>query len=130
MDPAVSVIAKARLQTLVGITFFDTFNTRATLATPYTSIEQDYSTTQRITLGQPARYRELGSFVVVIGVQSGLGLTQATTISEQVRNLFFEYISGLFSVLSVGSIIAVAPDDGNYFQVKVPVEYQFDFFKP
>lgn len=133
-DPAVIAIAKARLLGgLTGVAFLQTLNERSTLATAsdrkYTSLEHNFSETERITLGQPAMYRESGSFYVVCQTPAGRGVVLANTLAETVRGLFFEYAVDHFRVLAAKSATIFEPDDGNWFTAKVPIEYQFDFFK-
>lgn len=74
-------------------------------------------------------YRERGLLHVNVNVRSGIGDTSARTLAETVRDLFHNYAVGHLRVESVDSAYAVNPDDGNFFQIKVPVHYQYDFFK-
>lgn len=128
-DPAVIAIFEARLGTL-ATPFVDTLNKRpASLPDEYTSLDRDFSSVERVTIGQPSQWRELGSLTVVVNVRAGTGSEGAGTIGELARDLFFDYSSGHFFVTSVGSGAVLDPDDGGYFQLRFPVQYQFDFFK-
>jgi hypothetical protein len=132
-DPAVESLTKARLATLAGITILETLNARPAvptdLARKYLSIEHDHCDVQRITLGQPAQYRESGSLFVVCQTASGSGQAAANALAEAVRGLFFEYATNHFRVLAVKSAIVFEVDNGNFFALRVPIQYQFDFFK-
>lgn len=129
-DPLV-IAAFEVLLTAAPIPYVDTLNLRpATLPDQYVSLERDHSTVIRVTLGLPAMFRENGVLSILVSVRSGYGSTSAGGLAEQVRDLFHDCTVGHFRVLSVGSAFVISPDDGNYFQLKIPVEYEFDFFKP
>lgn len=133
-DPTVVAIVKARLLTLSGITFLETLNARPNLPTSidrkFITIEADYADVDRITLGQPAMYREIGGLYVVCQTASGKGLTVANALAEMARGLFFDYAVGYFRVTAAKAAVSFENDDGNWFTLKVPVQYVFDFFKP
>jgi hypothetical protein len=128
-DPVVIGIFETRLDAL-DVEYLDTLNKRPSqLPDQYISLERDFSSVERITIGQPSMWRELGSLTVVVNVRSGTGSATAATIGELARNLFFDYKQGHLYVITVGSGTVLDPDDGGFFQMKFPVQYQFDFFK-
>lgn len=134
-DPAVVSIVKARLSaSITGLSILDTINARPPLPSDverkFVSIEHNHADVQRITLGQPAQYREAGGIYVVCQTAAGKGTAVANTLAETVRGLFFEYALDHFRVLAAKSALVFENDDGNFFTLKVPVEYEFDFFKP
>lgn len=128
-DPVVTDAFASRLGTL-STPYVDTLNARpATLPNIYTSIEVENSVVDRITIGSPAMFRESGTIAVKVNVRSGGGDSSAETLAETVRDLFHNYAVGHFRVETVGSAVPLSPDEGNYFQLRVPVVYQYDFFK-
>lgn len=128
-DPIVIAAFRARLETLTT-PFVQTLNERpSSLPTLYTSLERDYCEVERITLGVPSQFRETGTLTVVVAQRSGLGYTAAETLAEEVRALFHNYSLVHLQVLTVGSPTVFEADEGNYFLMKVPVRYMFDFFK-
>ena len=130
-DPIVTTIFKTRLGSLADVPCIDVLNVRpATLPDVFTSVERDHSTTSRITLGTPTQFREEGVINVVVHVRAGQGSAAAEALTEQVRDLFHNYSVGNLQVYTVDSGVVISPDDGNFFELKVPVGYMFDFFKP
>jgi hypothetical protein len=132
-DPTVVSIVEARLVPgLDPVTepYITVLNTRPPgLPNVHVSIERDYSSVDRVTLGRPAQFRETGSITVVVNVRAGIGDYDASILSEKIRNLFHNYYLEHFRVTVVGSAAVFDPDDGNFFQTKIPVQYEFDFFK-
>lgn len=128
-DPAVVAIIRARLETL-STPFVQTLNARPTsLPNVYTSIDRDYCEVSRVTLGSPAMFREIGSISPVAHVRSGTGYDSLDTLAIEIRDLFHNYDLLHFRVTTVGSPITFEPDEGNFLQMRIPVFYQFDFFK-
>lgn len=114
----------------VSVPLIETLNVRApSMPDKFVTLERDYSTTSRITLGVPTQFREEGIVNIVVHVRSGIGADAADILAEQVRDLFHNFSVGYLQVLTVGSAVFVNPDDGNFFELKVPVDYIFDFFK-
>lgn len=132
-DPVVIDIFRNRLSTLPSspmVPYIDTLNVRpASLPDTFIGLERDISSVARVNIGRPAQFREIGTLLVVVSVRAGAGIEAAADISEMVRDAFHDYALLHFQVLVVDSATPVAPDDGSYFQFKVPVQYQFDFFK-
>jgi len=113
-----------------SIPFIQTVNTRVAGALPaeWTTLEFENTRTERITIGQTnILYRETGTFNVVIHVRSGIGLSRANILASEIGVLFRDYAVGYLRVVSVQSGTIFQPDEGNFFQVRVPVDYQFDF---
>lgn len=130
-DTAVVQLFEARLELgSPSIPFLQTLNERpSALANVWTSIEQDHSNVERIGLGVPSAFREIGSIIVVIHVRAGTGVDAARSYVDAIRDMFHNYAVDHFRVTTVGSEFTVDPDDGSFFQLKFPVEYNFDFFK-
>lgn len=132
-DPVVVTIIKARLAAVVPATpVIDTLNTRpASLPAHYCTVQRDFSSVARISLGGSpnTQFRETGTITISVTVKSGTGTSEAEMIAEQVRNAFHNYALVHFQVLVVDSPVVGSPDDGNWFQLDVPVQYLFDFFK-
>ena len=129
-DPVVINAFKAILAT-TGAPFVDTLNVRpATLPNTFSTLERDHAEVARITIGTPAQFRESGVLQIVVHVRAGLGDGPAQMLAEQIRDAFHDYAAGNLFVLAVGSATVFEPDDGNFFEMKVPVHYQYDFFKP
>lgn len=122
---------KARLAT-TSSPFRDTLNQRpSTIPDTFTSLERDQSTVKRITIGTPAMFREDGVLCVIVHTRAGLGDASAQTAAEEVRDAFHNYFVGQLQILEVHSPRPETDDaEGNFFRVRVPVQYQFDFFKP
>lgn len=131
-DPVVIALVKSRLEAILAVDepVLETINARPRLTPKFVSIERDYSAVDRVTLSSPlTQFRETGTISIVVNVQSGTGTAVAEELAERVRDAFHNYASGQFQVMTVGSAVVFEPDDGNYFQMKVPVQYMFDFFK-
>lgn len=132
-DPVVVNLFRERLTSLSGsptVPYIDTLNVRpGVLPEVFIGLEREFSSVNRITLGTPTQFRESGTLVVVINVKSGTGIELAQALSEEARDLFHNYAVGHFRVTNVDSSTPIAPDEGNYFQLKFPVQYDFDFFK-
>jgi len=132
-DPLVIAAFTVRLSSVldpVTEPLIETINVRPNLPPVYVSIERDYSAVERITLSMPlTQFREYGSLSIVVTTPAGVGTTDAEVLAEKIRDAFHNYAAGFLHIESVGSAAVVEPDDGNYFQMKVPVQYQFDFFK-
>ena len=128
-DPLVVAVFEARLALLApGVPYLRTLNIRPPdLPDAYVSLERDYATVDRITIGVPTLFREQGSLSVVVNTRAGTGVTPGDTIAEQVRALFHNFNQDHLHVQTVGSAVVFDPDDGSFFQLKVPVQYQFDF---
>ena len=132
-DPAVIEIFKTRLLTLPSVPLLPTLNLRPVPPFPdqFLTLKRDFATVQRISIGPSpnSQFREEGTLVVSVTVKSGIGDALANTIAESVRDLFFDYHFNHFRVTVVESAVVGLADEGNYFQLDVPVRYQFDFFK-
>lgn len=130
-DPTAVACVRSRLAAMVSATpVLETLNVRPErLPDVFLTIERDHSLVSRITLGTPTLFREVGAINVVVHTRSGIGDTDAGVLAEEVRDLFHNYAVGHFQVLTVGSAAVFLPDEGNFFEVKVLVEYQLDFFK-
>lgn len=141
-DPVVIAVFKTRLETLnsnasppisTDVPYLDTLNTRPTPPLPerFTSLERDFAAVDCVAIGGAGnrQFRETGTLTVVVTVRSGTGASEAETISERVRELFHAFEQTHIHVTSVGSATVFDPDDGSYFQLKVPVNYFFDFFR-
>lgn len=132
-DPIVIAAFEDRIQTNLplGVEYVRTLNVRPPkLPDLFVSLERDYSAVDRITLSMPlTQFRELGSLTVAVNVRSGQGVSEAEITAEQIRNLFHNFNVDHLHIQTVGSAAVIAPDDGNFFQVRFPVVYQFDFFK-
>lgn len=130
-DPTAVALVRARLADLASATpVLETLNIRpASLPNAFLTLERDHSLVSRITLGTPTLFREVGAINVVVHTRSGIGDTDAGVLAEEVRSLFHNYAVGHFQVLTVGSAAIFLPDEGNFFEVKVLVEYQLDFFR-
>lgn len=114
-----------------AVPFVDTLNSRPeTRPDIYLSLDRDYATTYRVTLGPPSMFREQGTLQVVVTVRSGIGSSAAGTLATAAQTLFQDWValSGNLRIISAHSGAVFDPDDGNHFQMKVPVEYQYDFF--
>ena len=131
-DPAVVALVKARLADVPAmppLPILETLNVRPTaLPDAFLTIEHDHSETTRITLGIPTQFREDGALNILVHVRAGIGDTDAFTIAELVRSIFHNYMVGHFRVLQAKSAVITQPDDGNFFEAKVPLDYQYDFF--
>lgn len=115
----------------IAVPLLETLNIRPSSAPDkFITLERDHSYTSRITLGVPTQFREMGIISIVVHVRSGIGADAADILAEQVCDLFHNFSVGYLQVLTVGSAVFVNPDDGNFFELKVPVDYMFDFFKP
>lgn len=118
-----------------AIPYLDTINTRPTAINPtltpeWTTLELDISNVDRISLGRTgARFREEGSVTIVVNTRSGEGKQRGYELSEEIRSLFWEYSSGFLRIIRVSSGVIYQPEDGNWFQVRIPIDYQFDFTK-
>lgn len=133
-DPVVVNVFRDRLQMLGGspttVPYVDTLNTRPPkLPDLFVGLERDFSSVQRITLGTPTQFRETGTLFVVISVRAGTGIDVAQTLCEEARDLFHNYAVEQFRVTVVDSATPIDPDEGNFFQLKFPVQYTYDFFK-
>lgn len=132
-DIAVITIVKARLTTLLPATpILDTINVRpGTLPAQFLTVKREFSSVDRISIGPSpnTQFRETGTLTIRVTVQSGIGTDTAEALAEQVRDLFHNYAVTQFRVLVVDSPSVIDPDDGNWFQLEVPVQYQYDFFK-
>lgn len=129
-DPIVVAAFKAVLAT-TSAPYVETLNVRpASLPNTFSTLERDHSEVLRITIGTPTQFRETGVLQVVVHVRAGLGDDSAQTLAEEIRDAFHNYAVGYLSVLEVSSATIFAPDDGNFFEVKIPISYMFDFFKP
>lgn len=129
-DPFVVAAFKVVLST-TSAPFVDTLNTRpASLPETFSTLERDHAEVSRVTLGTPAMFREVGVLQIVVHVRSGIGDSAAQVLAEEVRDAFHNYALGYLQVQEVASAVVFAPDDGNYFELKIPVTYLFDFFKP
>lgn len=130
-DPTAVSVVRTRLADLTSATpVLETLNVRpSSLPDVFLTIERDHSLVSRITLGTPTLFREIGAINVVAHTRSGIGDTDAGVLAEEVRDLFHNYAVSHFQVLTVGSAVVFLPDEGNFFEVKVLVEYQLDFFK-
>lgn len=133
-DPAVVTIFKARLAAqLPAVPLIATLNIRPTppVPVPFLTLKHDFAPVSRITIGPSpnSQFREEGTLIVAVATNSGGGEEDAQTVAEQVRAAFFNYFYNHFRVTTVDSAIPGLPDEGNYFQLDVPVHYQFDFFR-
>ena len=129
------VIVVSAFETRLGTLttpYVKTLNKRPpSLPQTYTSLERDFAVVERVTIGGSpnSQFRETGTLTVVVNVRSGVGVDQADTVAEEVRNLFHNFSTGHLQVMKVDSPVVFDPDDGSYFQLRIPVQYQFDFFK-
>lgn len=113
--------------------YIETVNSRP-VQTPkadseWMTAEYDYSGIDRITIGSPALYREQGTVTVVGMVPSGSGLDRAMELAERIRDLFWGYYTESIRIDEVGSGVVYKPDSGNFFLIRVPVPYVFDFYR-
>lgn len=131
-DPLVKVIIESRLATVLDPDepLIATLNQRPSILPPvHVSLEHDYSAVDRITIGRPALFREDGVMLIVVNTPSGKGDSVSETLVSKIRDAFHNYYIEHFRVLNVDSAVIPEPDNGNFFQVKISVQYQFDFFK-
>ena len=131
-DPRVIAICRDRIETflaLSGVPFRATLNVRSASVPIYVSLERDFSSVERVTLGVPSMFRETGSLTAIVAVQSGTGTSKGEILTEELRDLFHNFYSEHFRVETVDSYTVLESDDGNYFQLRVSIHYYFDFFK-
>lgn len=126
-------IFKDRLQNNLpaGFQFVETLNVRpGSLPERFISLEYDYSSTDRITLGTPTQFRENGSITVQVKIPSGKGEAELRSVIEVLRDLFHNYDVGFYHTVAVGSAAVRDSDNGNFAEMIFSVVYWFDFFKP
>jgi hypothetical protein len=136
-DPVVVAAFEARLA-LASEDYVDTLNVRpATLPDLHTTLERDFASLEALTIGRPTFWRETGTLTVVCAARAGTGTTDVEALAEEVRDLFHNYdlyagsggAATYLRVLTAGSPAVLDPDDGSFFQLRVPVQYQFDFYR-
>jgi len=132
--PAVIAIFEARLASDVTLpAVVQTVNVRPGTALPeqFLTLKRDFATVQRIGIGPSPNtlFREFGTLTIRVTVASGIGTDEAEALSQQVSDLFHNYAVTHFRVTVVNPPSFITPDEGNWFQYDVPVEYQYDFFK-
>jgi len=132
-DPVVLAIFKARLAAeLPAVPVVETINARpGTLPAQYLTLKRDFASVQRIGIGPSpnSAFREFGTLTIRITVASGIGTDEAEVLAQQVADEFHNFSVLHFRVTVVNPPSFISPDEGNWFQYDVPVEYQYDFFK-
>lgn len=132
-SPYVSSAIKNILLYVPGTVFKETVNTRPEdmpSGAIWTSLENDFSKTTRITLGSPATFREEGNVNVLVQVRAGTGTVAIYSAVELIRRSLFGYYDAKLAIDEVDSGTDHIPDDGVFFQVRIPVPYKYDFVFP
>jgi hypothetical protein len=123
--------------TLIGdVPYYDTINT-----TPGTNAKPDTWITmlfdgerERITLGSPACYREIGTVGIVIMHRAGLGDSASGVLADRILNHFSGYSGAGGQMIIIGvqppkDVINDSPLKSEFYKTLVELDYTYDTYQ-
>jgi len=130
MSEHVRSVFRARMVSANVLPYFETVGVVVDLNTTpdyWSTLEFAFATAARVSLGFPACFRETGTVLVHVIARSGVGDAQAFAYAEDLRSAFDgPYIDDVRIVVTHPPALSPT-DNGNWIDVTVPVDYEFDY---